>query len=267
MRKLSPDEIKERELKILCAFAKFCDDNELRYMLGCGTLLGVIRHKGFIPWDDDIDVIMPREDYNKFIKMHELFEYHCMALELGNSKIHYLKIEDIDTKVECEYNEENKHLWIDVFPLDGVSNFIFIERIKCYWIKGCLKIWSAAETNSKISKSKFQKIFKNLLRPIAKKIGGERIAKHIQWCCKFFCYETHDKIANACAGKSYKEAIDKDIMLKRIKGEFEKREFWIPECWDKYLENIYGEYMKLPSEDKRLSHDILVWVNEEIYGG
>ena len=66
MKKIKPHEIKKIELSILIAFADFCKKNNLRYFLYCGTLIGAVRHKGFIPWDDDIDVAMPRNDYERF---------------------------------------------------------------------------------------------------------------------------------------------------------------------------------------------------------
>ena len=123
MRLMSLEEHKKVQVDILVSFAKFCEENNLRYFMAYGTLLGAIRHKGFIPWDDDIDVWMPREDYNILIETFKSKNNYQLIDPRGKMARHpYVKIIDINTiKIEklVDYREGNLGVDIDVFPLDG----------------------------------------------------------------------------------------------------------------------------------------------------
>ena len=126
-RQLSADEIKQVELDILLAFKKACLENHLKFYLVGGTLLGAVRHKGFIPWDDDIDAGMPRPAYNKLIRLErekKILPDHLKLIchENGTFQYPFIKIVDTRTTVDQKYLEGNvaEHLWIDVFPFDGM---------------------------------------------------------------------------------------------------------------------------------------------------
>ena len=122
MKKLTPAECKLRILNLLVEFADYCDTNNLRYYLLGGTLLGAVRHKGFIPWDDDIDVCMPRPDYERFIELqskNKKIEFRC--IENNTSDLPFMKIIDKKTFVRQLYTAESEtsNLWVDIFPFDG----------------------------------------------------------------------------------------------------------------------------------------------------
>ena len=124
MKKMQLREIKDIELDILIAFNKFCQDNNLKYYLSGGTLLGAIRHKGFIPWDDDIDVCMPRPDYERLMKIFPniyMNKYKLKTISRKNFICPFAKIIDINTRVDFKYlNNIDKNLWLDIFPIDGL---------------------------------------------------------------------------------------------------------------------------------------------------
>lgn len=131
-------EIKEIQsilLPILEYIDKVCKDNNLRYSLAFGTLIGAIRHKGFIPWDDDIDIVMPRTDFDKLIEILEKEQnkkYKILSPYDTNSFFagQMLKVYDAETKL-CEFpNKYNLEYgaYIDVFPIDGIDNSIVKAR-------------------------------------------------------------------------------------------------------------------------------------------
>ena len=117
--------IQDKILTILKEFISICKDNNLTYYALGGTLLGAVRHKGFIPWDDDIDIGMPREDYEKFKKIasNALPEnYKFLSEDTSNYKKAFSVIRDDSTKIIMNYSneEQEESLWIDIFPLDGM---------------------------------------------------------------------------------------------------------------------------------------------------
>lgn len=127
MRQLTLREIQLEELKLLSYFDEFCNINRLKYSLVYGTLIGAARHKGFIPWDDDIDVAMPRPDYEKLLSLRSSF--NSGAIELIADKLNhsldatYAAVinRDIPCKNTYSMTKRSQYLWIDVFPVDGFT--------------------------------------------------------------------------------------------------------------------------------------------------
>src|SRR5690554_3002324 len=125
--KINLNKLQEIELEVLEYFNELCITNDLSFSLGYGTLLGAVRHQGFIPWDDDIDVIMPRPDFEKLL---ELLKYERLSPEfsygfLDNSnyvypylKIYYKNSVVVERKLETKFTQTP--IWIDVFPIDGI---------------------------------------------------------------------------------------------------------------------------------------------------
>lgn len=134
MKKITSKEMKSIELNILKDVAEFCDRNQLRYFLCGGTLLGAVRHHGFIPWDDDMDIAMPREDYKKFLMIYnqEKRKYRVSAIENNpNWHMPFARVENLNT-VLFEKTLKKKyrklHVFIDVFPIDGIPDDSKIEH-------------------------------------------------------------------------------------------------------------------------------------------
>ena len=115
-----------KEIEILAYFDKVCKENDINYMVGYGTLLGAVRHKGFIPWDDDIDVIMMRDEYSRLKEMAtEIFEYPYSFQDSSNSSfiMNFAKIRDEKTcAIEFWESDDNQGIFIDIFPLDDVED-------------------------------------------------------------------------------------------------------------------------------------------------
>ena len=205
--KLNKNEIKKIELEILKHFTNICDSYGLRYFLAGGTLLGAVRHKGFIPWDDDIDVFMPRPDYEIFIHLFEKINtsrYLKLSHPWDNQNetylhIPYLKIIDTRTiKYEKGCNKSHGGLDIDVFPIDGLPKNELI--CKClFFITNCLYKITLSLCIEQIKpdlNNKFKKIAVSLINatiqifsPKVRNPISKKIAILINCLARLFDYE------------------------------------------------------------------------------
>ena len=268
MKKISLDEVKNIQLNILKKFDDFCDKNNLRYYLAGGTLLGAIRHKGYIPWDDDIDVCMPRKDYeflvNNFISNDK--NLTIKSFLLNNLDIPFAKIVDISTKIDSKFDESevNKHLWIDIFPVDGLPEDIYkVKEIysRCNFYRTLLLLQDAKLGEGTTC---FRKYAKYLLKPLAKFYGRKRCVEKLEKIAKSNPYET-SKYVGAVTWGLYGagERMLKSEFEKSVELEFEGYKFPAFSCWDSYLTGLYGDYMQLPPVEKRKTHNMTVYLKED----
>lgn len=267
MNKLSEKEIKQNIFEILSAFADYCDARGLRYYLCGGTLLGAVRHKDFIPWDDDVDVIMPRPDY---VQMQKLIEkipiapyYQFRSFEKGNSPFPFGKIVDTRTEVHTKFNNSDNVLWIDIFPMDGVPD----EEKKCDAILNQAFKWkvmhgrSLAKIGTGITWMKA--ILKIPALVVPHMIGWERYTKRLVTLARQYDFDKCEYVAGIMWSCGTCERMKKEDFLPYDDKEFHGRMFHAPACWDLYLKGMYGDYMKLPPKNKRYSHMIdAYWIGD-----
>lgn len=267
-KELSLRDIQLCELAILVELKKVCEKYGLRYNLLAGTLLGAIRHKGFIPWDDDIDVSMARPDYDKLINLYKegVFpEYiRLYAFELGNFNRSYMKLVDTRTVVknQNEYliDGNSQNLWIDIIPVSGVP-FDEKKRMREFQKSGKLnKMVRLSNAYLGRGASPVRAVGKTIVALFAKSLGSEFWIKKITGISNRYPYEESQyvgQLAFALCG-------ERSTMLKcefedQTKVEFEGIAFTAVSTWDKYLTRVYGDYMKLPPENKRKTHHIMAW--------
>ncbi len=259
---LSSGEIKKIEWDLLCQFADYCDQKGIRYYLGGGTLLGAIRHKGFIPWDDDIDIIMPRPDYNKFLSENEREHAFCIGSIWNRSaNIPFIKLFDTSTIIKQKYSKcyHTGHLWIDIFPLDGLPNSK-ISLFLHYKISRLMrKMLTLSESNFTEGTSRIKIIGKIMLYPVAKLIGAPRWAIWLDRFSQRIKFENSYYIGGLVWGYGPQERMVKAKFLPYSDVSFEGRKFHAPKCWHIYLKNLYGNYMKYPPKNKRLNHAMTAW--------
>lgn len=262
MKEIKMEELKSIQLDILKDIHSFCEKNQLRYYLFYGTLLGAIRHKGYIPWDDDIDIAMPRPDYEKFFSMFGNNKYE--AQNCTNTKKYpysFGKVFDNRTvlKENISFTVENG-VYVDIFPLDGLPE----DKQKIDKIINKIKIWRY------ILNLKKNKIF-NCKRTIPKQlffiflqmfvivIPYRFVVNKINNLCKFYAYDSCELVAELNAGNNnsmiHRSAFDKTIMI-----DFEKYKFMAPCGYDEWLTNRYGDYMQAPPIKDRIStHKYKAW--------
>lgn len=265
MKRMSLQEIQQCELELMKEFDSAARKNGLRYSLCAGTLLGAVRHRGFIPWDDDIDITMSRPDFDKLIRLNRqggLFPsfIRLSCLEDGTLDSPYIKLFDTRTSI-IEHNFTQKDvqsLWIDIFPVDGLpENEEEIRRI--YRIAMPLSRMNVVSVvNSGYGKNRLIIFLKNtLIKPAARLIGRRNIALMQKKLALSHPYETYPKcgmVSWAYDGPG--QALTKEEYEDLIELQFEGCSFTAFRAWDKYLTGVFGDYMTLPPEDERPTHDL-----------
>lgn len=264
MKKMTLDEIRKSQLEILKYLKKICDENNLRYYLTSGTLLGAVRHRGYIPWDDDIDVDMPRPDYLKLVEImksskNDRYELVCMH---NNKDFTFPLAKMIDKKTVLIQNygfieKVQLGVYVNIFVLDGLPTDInesnkFIKKV--YWAR---KKWYFACRKIINSKSSVGKNIMFLFISIPfKMVGINYFLKKLDKLITTYNYDRSQYVGHIDFGDLDLARVPKIFFGNGEKLEFEGELYSVPERYDEYLKHYYGDYMKLPPEDKRVSnHD------------
>lgn len=271
MTQLTLDEIKATELNILLEFQKFCKANNLTFYLSGGTLLGAIRHHGFIPWDDDIDVCMSRPDYNQMQRLLNKGGFLPPYLDFicyENGKLSYPITKIVDTRTRCD-NEfslvgDSQGLWIDIFPVDGLP-VSEQDTAKLYKKTGHLReILALSVAKKGEGKTAFRRLFKYIAIPAAKMIGSKYCADRIIQLATARPYRYSEYVGCVVWGlNGMGERMKRSEFEIPADVTFERHTFQTMSCWDSYLTNSYGDYMTPPPESQQKTHDMIVWRTEE----
>lgn len=272
MKILSLEEVKRIELNLLIQFDVLCQQNELYYTLCGGTLLGAVRHKGFIPWDDDIDVLMPRPDFNRLlseinIKTKCLPEYvRIVSWKNGQFNLPYIKLVDTRTKINIPYfNDKYKadNLWIDIFPIDG--NPVDERKLKRLYKKSkfyrklvCLK---TAQIGA--GKTPFRRMIKPVLIKLVSCLESNWLCQKIDTVSQTYSFEKSELIGGVLWGYGPQERIEKKAYLEPVSIEFEGHFFNAPSNYHEYLTGLYKDYMQLPPENQRITHEMTAYMLDE----
>lgn len=258
MTEITKDEQIRIMLNILDSIDAFCRKNNLRYYLHAGTLIGAIRHKGFIPWDDDVDIAMPREDYERFCSIYNESTDRYRIVTYKNTKGYYMPYgKVIDTRTILIHENVNSKIidlgvFIDVFPLDNCSSD-YKKAVKLY--KKCKFLNSIKWT--KVVKASDLHGWKKIAFPLAKMVFLPFSLKTI--------LNKIDRIGQKYAGVDsryiavvtvmtygLKELFDKKWFAESIQKEFENHKFSCPSGYDNILSKMYGNYMCPPPIEKQI---------------
>lgn len=258
MRAVTTKDLQNVELGILKSLDKFCKKNNLRYSLAYGTMLGAIRHKGFIPWDDDVDIIMPREDYNKLILEYRDSKYYIKdALNDGAWPFPFAKCFD-DSIILDEHIHGYKAYgaYVDIFAIDGLPNAAW--RInKTYKALGWKWfVLARGFTESRISNSKYvyRKIARYCIISVCWKLRRPLLNSIIE-NAKKYSFDSSSLVGVQSIGTyGKKNALNKEKLGEFISVPFEDGSFMCFSGYDYYLKQIYGNYLELPEESKRIVH-------------
>ncbi len=259
MRELSLQEIKEIELDILKVFHSFCVENNIRYFLSHGTLLGAIRYKGFIPWDDDVDVLVPREDYNRLLHLFQDSEqYRLFSFAKNkNFRFPYAKLCDMSTLKE-EFNVDNGvklGLDMDVFPLDAWDSDIVKAKQEVKRIKKAMLGLELTKLCKPNSINPIKRFVKGMIMLLYKLLGsGYFIKKIVKESIREEKMESPYLGSKSWMVYGERDIIPADVFADTVEIEFEGERFFAPSDYDTYLTCLYGDYLPEPPKEKQKTH-------------
>ena len=262
---LELEEIQKQSVKILYALDDICRQEGIKYFLAYGTLLGAVRHNGFIPWDDDIDVQMPREDYERFEEycINHSEELYPLALfsQKTESKYPYVIDRFCDTRYTIKRDDEEDcgmGLFVDIYPLDGMGNTIneavsierrvhplstmFCQSSKIYFKRGRIR-------------KKWKIVVKYLCYHYAKLRGKHYFGKKLASIADEHSYDDSEYVG-CVVWRTYdkRDIYKKEWIDELIEHKFEERMLMIPKHYDSLLSTIYGDYMTMPPVERRKPH-------------
>ena len=260
---LSVTEIQALLLEMLRDFDLYCSGNGITYFLSGGSLLGAVRHHGFIPWDNDVDIMLPRDDYERLMRsVNENGigdKYDIVTFANGKSRLPFAKMINREVAVTENDTRMCDRLWIDLFPLDGLPEdenkakrlLDKANRIK-YRIALSMSIigtgTSLFRVVFKIPAALFHKVINSVL---FRNIYTKQMLK----LCQTNGYDDAELIGGITWSCGAKELMRKEDLFPARRVRFEDISVMIPDNAEDYLKSMYGDYMKLPNEKDRTSHN------------
>jgi len=255
------------ELEILKDVIRVCKEENLRYFLMGGTFLGAVRHKGFIPWDDDIDISMPREDYDRFFeiaqeKLNDKYIYK--NFKKGNEKtIYFSRVEDKSVQIEdnSAITKRTRNAWIDVFPLDGMPNNPIIRKFRQARLLYRRLLLQYSQFSIIVNQDLPNRPFleKMLIKVgkifnFEKHLDTEKCLYKLDKVIRKSKYENSKYVANFMGAYKFKEMFKKEIYDNTAVYDFETEKVIAPKDYDFVLKQLYGDYMKIPPEHQQNKH-------------
>jgi len=267
------NEIQKVQLNLLSQFIEVCQKHGLRYYLFGGTCLGAIRHQGFIPWDDDLDVAMPRPDFNRLMQLTNEFKQPYFLQNVVTDKRYsypYAKLRNSNTSFfEAVFapTHMNHGIWIDIFPLDGMSRkprATHVKSLKPYllWFRWYFSYLGNSFHMPRMNKKFFLDILIDIVTlPFVPFALGNWNARCISRSLQTIPYDKATLVGPYLTMYFNQEALPPDVFGDGVEVMFEGIMVKAPADFHRYLSHIFGDYMKLPPKEKQVGHHYHVGVS------
>lgn len=255
MKEIFFEESKEIMAKTLESVDRCCRENNLKYSLCWGTLIGAIRHKGFIPWDDDIDIMMPREDYNRFLKIYSDPVFAVNNPQKDKERVNIiLKVYNKKTTIFRNNKYKNYGVWVSIFPYDKApdENLEKWEKKRDFW----MRIYHLKAQNI-AAQPIIKQIVKRLIRIILLPFSSLWLYNKVVNCLAEFNDKQTKRIC-VWYGTPYMKfrIFPKELFDEFLDVDFEHMKAKVIKGYDEFLRITYGDYMKFPPESERIpKHD------------
>lgn len=243
------EEVQKIMLDVLSEIDRICRENNIKYILDGGSMLGAVRHKGFIPWDDDLDIAMLREDYDKLLELckTQLGDgYVWESIETNtNYPLNFAKVKKRNTvyKERCYKDLDiEQGVYIDVFPIDDVNQKQFKKQLRMVAFWNCVR-WCILGIYPKTYKRFFYLPFTLL--------GIKKVDKQSNKWMKKYNGNNSPTVYKICHQGKMKPQYPRSVYENVIDYEFCGKKFYIPADYDNFLKGRFGDYMQLPPENKR----------------
>lgn len=259
--------LQKQDLRILKEFIKICKKNKLRYFMVAGSMLGAIRHQGFIPWDDDIDVAMPRKDYDAFLDIAQKELIEPYYLETPRERNHIQIVSTIISK-EGGFTLNNASkiketgAWIDIMVIDGVPNPGIKRTIHWYHYMALRAFFQISHFDEIVDQNRERPLIEKMIIKFAKVTKLQkildpcRINARIEKLMRKYDYDSCEYVATYCGIYRKKEIVEKKWYGIGKEFNFEDIKVKGLDDADKYLTQLYGEYMIIP-KDATSRHNVI----------
>ena len=257
-RELTIEQLRERQLRLFAAVARHCDDHGLRYYLCAGTLLGAVRHGGYIPWDDDIDLMLPRPDFDRLCATFPGPDTpEGMSLRsLHSSPEHVLpfaKVCDDRTRLEVESDMiTGLGVFIDVFPLDGWCRQRPARWLQRALLKGLLDVMRVRHMVLGRRRAGVRNLVLAVSKVLVAWLPARTVARGLERVARLGTFETSQDAGVIVWG--YQESIPRAAYGEPRRLSFEGRDYDAPHDTETVLRILYGDYMQLPPADQQVTH-------------
>lgn len=275
MKKLTIKEVQAMELDILRALLAYFKKHHIRYYTGGGTTLGSVRHGGFIPWDDDIDLLLPRADYDRFLELTktEPVGEHIRIRRPGEKDYIFPFAKACDTR-SAVFEQSVRDfryatgVFVDLFPLDThrrtrAGNLLLIAKLR--WYRSLLDTASAQKNLSRPGSYRWaiKTAVRTLQKPLTLFWSVERITAHMDAIGRRVSRKKTGLVGNLVMKINWRDYYDARVFGKGKPGRFEDLTVMNPAQVEFYLRELYGDYNKLPPPEKRRAHDLNAWLLQD----
>lgn len=257
-------EVHETMLQILDSIDTICSANNLRFYLVGGTLLGAVRHKGFIPWDDDMDIAMPRPDFERFLEIapQTLPPFLTLVYGRDDSNVQHYTAKIYDKRTVLKgingLELEGRGVRVDVFPLDGLPQGFLRKRVHFWLIRVLYRVSNGAVRRTGVSGG-WKDIVSRVLRQLIPKNLVTKSRQYADRLMKNYTFDQSEQLCNYLGRWGWKEIFPKKWVGGGTRLEFEGRYLPAFQHYESYLRNVYGDFMRLPPKEAQRTSRVFAW--------